>query len=365
MRVLLTGATGNIGSYVLEQLVTRGDTVRVLALPETVEQVPYQESVEVIIGNLDEGDALAEATAGMDVVYHLAARLPGSEPQDIFRVNVQGTENLLCASVHNGVHRFVFTSSVAVYSPRPLPFMWPITEDSPQSAHGSDALRNYGQSKIDAEDLILRFHREHELEYVILRPTAIYGPGIQYSEQLLQRTMRYPQLALSQGRLLGTMQWVHVKDLAEAVILAGTRAKSANEAFNVAGGEAVTMWDITAAVSDIMGSTSRMDARRLQARQRGNYSLRFDISKAQAVLGYTPQMKLQEGLEEMLAAMDERRPFAPWMARPLSRRFMPAARWGTKTGEDAPWRLQEDPWQDEPSAHFVRAPWGRRRRWRR
>jgi nucleoside-diphosphate-sugar epimerase len=304
MRVLLTGATGKIGPYVLEQLLTGGDTVRVFSLPETVKQVPYQESVEVIVGNLDQDDALAEATAGVDVVYHLAARLPGSEPQAIFHVNVQGTENLLRASVNNGVHRFVFTSSVAVYGPRPWPFMWPITEDSPQSAPGNDAFRSYGQSKIDAENLILRFHREHGLEYVILRPTAIYGPGIQSTEQLLQRILWHPRLALSQGRLLGPMQLVHVEDLAEAIILAGTRAKAANEAFNVAGDEASTMWDLTAIVWDILGDTAQMEIRRFQARHRGNYRLKFDISKAQAMLDYTPHVQLRDGLQEILDIID-------------------------------------------------------------
>jgi dTDP-L-rhamnose 4-epimerase len=217
--------------------------------------------------------------------------------------------------------------------------MWPITEESPQSAHGDDTLRNYGQSKIDAEDLVLRFHREHGLEYVILRPTTTYGPGIRYIEQLIRRILWFPRLAVSQGQRLGTMQWVHVRDLAEAIMLAGTQSKAANEAFNVAGGEAITMWDITATVWDLMGDNSRGQARRFQARHRSNYSLRFDIAKALAILGYTPQIKLREGLEDMLDAIDTWQSLTPRMARGSWRRRAPAAQRRTNTGADVSWRF--------------------------
>ena len=243
MRVLLTGATGLIGPHVLERLVARGDFVRVLTLPDTLEKVQDHDRVEVVVGSLGDRDLLAEAAEGVEVVYHIGA-LMNSECRDLVRVNLHGTDNLLEASLAREVKRVVFTSSMAVYSPSPLPSMWPIIEDSPLKAHGGDNLRNYGQSKIDGEKLIFRFHRNHKLEYVILRAPAVYGPEAAWVVQLLQQLMSNPWQVLSPGARSYHMQWVHVDDLAEGIVLAGTRLAAANNIFNIAGDEVFTQLDI-------------------------------------------------------------------------------------------------------------------------
>ena len=361
MKVCLTGATGFIGRYVLERLLARDDEVVVLALPETIEQLPHRDGVQVVAASLEDPDALAEATREAEVVYHLAALLPGSDPRDLFRVNVDGTENLLRATPE-GV-RFVFTSSVAVYRPAPWPFMWPITEDHPQAAYANEGLRSYGQSKIDAEQRILRAHDERGLEYVILRPTATYGPGAQYAERLLQHATRpwggwapgagwgmppwlQPGDLAEYGAEYGVLQSVHVRDLADAVVRAGTVSEAANEVINVAGGEVFTPQQVAAAVWQTLAPASTpylppyggdsagphgqgppgfhlgglagphrpgLASAYLQGiagshRQRlaGRYRRKFDISKAERVLGYTPQVSLREGLEEMVSEARER-----------------------------------------------------------
>lgn len=105
MRVLLTGATGFIGSHVLDRLVARGDQVRVLALPETVEQVRYCAGVSIVAGSLSDRDLLAGAARETEVVYHLGGLLPGSPPEETRIVNTQGTENLLYGCVRGRVRR--------------------------------------------------------------------------------------------------------------------------------------------------------------------------------------------------------------------------------------------------------------------
>jgi nucleoside-diphosphate-sugar epimerase len=306
MRVLLTGATGLIGSRVLKRLLARGETVNVLALPETLDLLPKDTRLKVIKGDLDETDALTRATKGVGIVYHVAGLIAGSTPQELVRVNVQGTENLLNASVKSRVRRFVYTSSVSVYSPAPYPYMWPITEDSPLKAHGSEALKNYGQSKIDAEALIQRTHREHDLEFVIIRPPTVYGPGAHFVHKMIKQIMTRPFMALSGNGQLGYMQWIHVDDLAEAIVLAGTVPKAANEVFNVAGGEIITAPTIAANILKTDRPDLGIDVSRYQTASPGNYGMRFDISKAQEKLGFTPQVKFRDGLTEMLAQTDER-----------------------------------------------------------
>jgi nucleoside-diphosphate-sugar epimerase len=183
---------------------------------------------------------VSEVAEEVEVVYHLGALL--SDPQKLVRVNVEGTENLVKASLAT-VKRFVFTSSMAVYSPAPVPSLWPLIEESPRQAHGGDALRYYGQSKIDGENLIRRAHQESGLEHVIIRAPAVYGPGATWLRGLLQGLMSKPWQASLPGADAYHMQWVHVDDLAEGIVLASLLSSS-KYVFNIAGDELVTPADV-------------------------------------------------------------------------------------------------------------------------
>ena len=303
MNVLVTGATGFIGACVLDQLVARGDTVRVLVRPETLaqptrlEHLTQRDGVEVVVGSLAEVDVLSRAAHGVGVVYHLAGRLPGVgvRPQDLIRVNVSGTENLLRASASEGVVRFVFISSVSVYGFG----VSQVREDAPLEAHGL-----YGRTKIDAENSITRYHRKHGLDYVILRPSPIYGPGAAYFEGLLSRILSYPWFARAYGGET-VLQWVHVRDLADAVVLAGTQSGAAGNVFNIAGNEAITRRDLSAMMQEIAGGSSWENFFPILPHARRRCPLNYDISKARILLGYTPQVALREGLAEMVAAINQ------------------------------------------------------------
>jgi nucleoside-diphosphate-sugar epimerase len=307
MDVLVTGATGFVGPHLLQRLLARGDVIRVLALPETVEQVRYRDRVEVVVGDLADEVVLAEAVRGAEVVYHLAERPLGSHEADLRVVNVGGTEKLLRACGQaGGVRRFVFTSSVMVYRPAPWPHLWPISENWPRQAHGDEAMWSYGQSKIDAEDVVLRAHQGQGFEYVILRPTLAYGPGAPTIEGMLRQVLGRPRLALTGGGALGAMQWVHVVDLADAVALSGSRPRAANEVFNVAGGEASGIGEVAATLWDIFDPAAPPHARRFSVPPRRGEGLKFDIGKAEVLLGFVPRVQLREGLEEVVATMDLR-----------------------------------------------------------
>jgi nucleoside-diphosphate-sugar epimerase len=179
VRVLLTGATGFVGSQVLEQLLDGGDEVRVLALPGTEESLRHRNRVEVFAGSLSDPAVLDQAMRGVEVVYHLAAiHLSAlraiADPKDLRVVNVEGTGRLLQACAASAVRRIVFTSSVAVYNAAPWPFMWPIHETHPLRTTGEDNLRSYAFSKVEAEDLIRRAHQEHGIESIVLRVPAVF-----------------------------------------------------------------------------------------------------------------------------------------------------------------------------------------------
>jgi nucleoside-diphosphate-sugar epimerase len=302
MRVLLTGATGFVGSHVLNRLVTRGDHVRVLALPETVEQVRHRDCVSIVAGTLADSAVLAKAARRVEVVYHLGGLRPGYPPQETMRVNVEGTEKLLHACVIGQVRRIVFTSSASVYDGSSWPLIRPITEDFPLRTNSSGIVGHYAQSKIAAESAIRRFQRQQGPEYVILRSPVIYGSGTRSDRQLLMQIINRP--ALARAAQFADIQWVHVKDMAEAIVLAGTRPKAANNIFNIAGSEALSLRDLSAMFWRSRGFGAWFDLLPHQICRDRNHRLRYDFSKAQKLLGYKPQVRLREGIEEIMAVMN-------------------------------------------------------------
>jgi nucleoside-diphosphate-sugar epimerase len=314
MRVLVTGATGLTGRHVLEQLLARGDSVRALVLPETIERMRYRDQVEVALGSLADEEVLKRATVDVEVVYHLAqlSPAPGNKVDDLIETNVNGTENLLRACADSGaVRRFVFQSSVQVYSPHPLPRMWPVKEDAVRRAHGVEHMKNYGQSKIEAEDIIVDFHSRFNLEYVILRPATIYGPGDRAVEQLLLQLVQNPRAAFSYDAQWGGMQWVYVGDLAQAILQAGTRPDAANHMFTIAGGELMTTRSVVAALRELMQPPQQRRARQFRASKGQHQLIRYDLTKAESLLGYVPQVTLKDGLEKVLTMMDHSKLFNP------------------------------------------------------
>jgi nucleoside-diphosphate-sugar epimerase len=309
MRVLLTGATGFVGRRVLGHLIERGDEIQVLALPDTIDQVTQRDRVRLVVGDVTDPASLVEATREVEVVYHLAAihfsaLVQVEAPADLIGVNVRGTENVLRAAVANLVRRIVFVSSVAVYQPAPWPFLWPINEDFALRAAGNDNLRNYAQSKIEAEDLVRRFHQERALEYAILRSSAVYGAKARWVEQNIRGLATNPWRALSHAGQTAVNQWVQVDDLAQAIISAGTGRIPANTKINIAGGELFSQRDLLAALAKAMGHSGWMGMTAPLVRNSGNYGLRYDLTRAQAILGYVPRGTIGDGLREILAAMD-------------------------------------------------------------
>ena len=170
-RVLVTGANGFTGSYLCRRLVQRGDHVRALVRPTVKLTALEGLDVELIRGDLADPSLPAGILQGIDVVYNVAAvyRKDGVPEQYFFRVNADGAERLLRAALQAGVRRFVHLSTVGVLGDvRTVP----ASEASPYNP--SDY---YQRSKAEGERRALAFFAERGLPGVVIRPTAIYGPG--------------------------------------------------------------------------------------------------------------------------------------------------------------------------------------------
>jgi dihydroflavonol-4-reductase len=172
--ILVTGATGFVGSAVVRHLVTAGHQVRALVRRgsdrRNLEGVP----VEIAVGDLAEPESLEPAVAGCTGVFHVAAdyRLWVPEPEDLYRTNVAGTTNLLGAAAAAGVARIVYTSSVATLGH--APDGGPADEATPSTI--DDMIGSYKRSKFMAEAEVRRLAEVDGLPVVIVNPSTPVGP---------------------------------------------------------------------------------------------------------------------------------------------------------------------------------------------
>jgi nucleoside-diphosphate-sugar epimerase len=320
MRVLVTGATGLVGSHVAERLLARGDAVRALVRRSTAATDLRERGVEVRLGDLGEGEGLEAAVDGVDAVVHSAGLIHMAAGNGNFwQVNVEGTRRLAAASAAARVHRFVHLSSVAVYGHTAVP----MAEDAPKRPAGP-----YGKSKWAAEEALWAAHAGQRLPAVALRPCAIYGGRDRHAWPILSRLAQMRVLPLPRGgrRLLDL---VYVSDVVDAVLAAVSRPEAVGRAYNITDGERHTYRDVVLAYERIAGRRPAIlpvppgafgMALRLGLRlQRGlrlstrvsdriaqagvlDLDVHYAIDAARRDLGYRPQVGLLAGLERTLAA---------------------------------------------------------------
>ena len=170
MRILLTGASGFLGSHIAEQLDQQGADVRALVRPTSDTRfLEGLEHVTLVPGAVEDESSLLAATEGVDGIIHAAGLVKARTPADFHRTNAQGTANLLDAARQNApdLERFVLVSSLAVMGPsedgRPLP-----------AGASPNPVTHYGRSKLAAEQAAQA--AAHALPITIIRPPMIYGP---------------------------------------------------------------------------------------------------------------------------------------------------------------------------------------------
>src|SRR5205807_817981 len=171
---LVTGATGFVGSAVARTLLKAGQSVRALARPKSDRRNLKGLSLEIVQGSLEDPASLAAAVEGCRYVFHVAAdyRLWVPDPAPMFRANVEGTRELMLATLATGVERIVYTSSVATLGIVPDGVA---DEDTPSRAE--DMIGPYKLSKFQAERVVRKLVAERALPAVIVNPSTPIGPG--------------------------------------------------------------------------------------------------------------------------------------------------------------------------------------------
>ena len=248
---LITGATGFIGGHLAQRLRAEGYRVRCLARGSSDTRQLETLDVEIVVGDLARPDLLAMAVTGCSYVFHCAAWVSDwGTADEIARVNVAGTRNLLEACADASVKRVIHFSTTDVYG---YPGGAPIDE-----AFVAARFRNwYAQTKLAAEAEVWGAARSHHLDAVILRPATVYGPRSTDVIGEIARALRRGQMLLiDHGRVLAGL--CYVDNLTDAALLALRHEAAPGQAFNVCDGLPVTWKQFT---DDLAGGLGCRQAR--------------------------------------------------------------------------------------------------------
>jgi dihydroflavonol-4-reductase len=317
VKVLVTGATGFVGSHLTEALAAAGHTVRALVRPGARADRLAAAGVETFVGELTKEADVVNATAGCERVYHLAAAFRNVKHCDqiYWDVNVGGTLNVLAAARAHQCERVIHCSTGGVHGHIEQP---PANET--YRFRPGDV---YQRTKLEAE-LAVTAAGHDGLPIAIVRPGGIYGEGDMRFLPLFRaiQQRRFAMVGSGEARL----HMVHVDDLVRGILLAGSRPEALGEAFLIAGAEAPTLNEIAAVVAEIVGARRpklhipvlpvyaaawlceaicvRLRVEPPLHRRRVGFFTHhreFDITKARERIGYEPRVGLAEGLRRTAA----------------------------------------------------------------
>ncbi len=248
MTTLVTGATGFVGAAVLRRLLARGETLRVLTREASDRRNIAGLEVEVAGGDLTDRASLTRAVRGCAALYHVAAdyRLWVPDPEAIYRVNVEGSRDLLLAAAEAGVSRMVYTSSVATLGLNRDGS--PADETTPVGL--GDMIGHYKRSKFLAEQEVRRLVAEEGLPVVIVNPSTPVGP-----RDVKPTPTGRMVLEAAAGRMPAFvdtgLNLVHVDDVAAGHLLAFELGRIGER--YVLGGSDMTLAEILAAITRLTG----------------------------------------------------------------------------------------------------------------
>jgi nucleoside-diphosphate-sugar epimerase len=320
---LITGATGFVGGHLAEAARARGLAVRTLARPGSDTALLDRIGAEVCRGDLGDAEAVRKAAAGVDLVFHCAAKVGDRGPVEEYRaVNVEALRTLLDAVRGGPLRRFIHMSSLGVYEAR--------------HHHGTDEseslpeqhIDGYTQTKVESDRLALQYQREQGVPVVVLRPGFVYGPRDRTVMPELLKKLAAGKVHYLGGdqRLLNT---IYVGNLVEAVFQAVEAPGAVGQVYNLTDGEAVTRQRFFEAVCGGLGlpTPHHRLSRRLaglvarilrwqgiRATRKGRtallppaqykfmlLNLDFSIDKARRELGYRPRYTFDQGMTETIA----------------------------------------------------------------
>jgi dihydroflavonol-4-reductase len=327
MSVLVTGGTGFVGAAVVRALIARGERPRCLVRRGSDRRNLEGLDVELVEGDLAQGESLEAALKGCTSLFHIAAdyRIWVRQPELMLRTNVAGTRQLMELALRHGVERIVYTSSVAVLGKAADGA--PADEETPVSL--DDMVGVYKRSKFLAEAEVRRLQREHGLPVVIVNPATPIGPG-----DVKPTPTGRMVVAAARGRIPAFVDTglnvVHVDDVAAGHLLAFERGKIGER--YVLGGENLGLAEILRQVAELRGR--RPPGLRLP--RRPLFPLAFAAENWARLSGGREPLLTLDGLrmaaKPMYFSDAKARETLGYRPRPVSRAFEDALGWFDQAG---------------------------------
>jgi len=327
--ILITGATGFIGSHLTEELVKRNEKVSVLVRDDNlgfIEDFPKEirKKIKIVKGDLLNKDSLIKSLKGVEKVFHLAAiSHPMNIPKHVYYdVNVEGTKNLLEACKKNKVEKIIHVSTMSVFG-----FSRdgkPLNENSPKLP-----VSDYGESKKIGEELAIDFCKKNKIKIVVARPPMVFGPRDMQFLKLFKliNTGFFPLLKRGRAKI----EFCYVKNLVNGILLADEYGKNF-EAYNFSDGKTYTIKEVFGEIAkaenkklfpisapvwavktsgaimqwifSLFGKKAPFNSGTAEWMSKDNV---MDISKAKKELGYETIIPLNESIKETIKWYKEKK----------------------------------------------------------
>jgi UDP-glucose 4-epimerase len=305
-RILITGGAGFIGSHLAEVLVEHDNFVKIydnfnsfyFNKEANIKRLKEAKNCTVIKGDILELDTLKQAIGDdIELVFHIAAQ-PGvrfsvKTPFKTNEINVTGTLNMLAAVQNSNVEKLINASSSSVYgSPQYLPI---------DEKHPTNPVSPYGASKLAAEKYCKAFYRVYGIDVCSLRFFTVYGPRQRpdmairiFTQKILKNE---PPTIYGDGNQ--TRDFTFVEDTVSGIIASAEAKDTAGEDFNLGKGERCSVNEL---ISLLIKTTGNAIEPIYTKEMRGDVSHTWaDITKAKKMLGYNPQISIEEGLQKFVA----------------------------------------------------------------
>ena len=302
-KILVTGGAGFIGSNLAQKLVEKKHQVTVfdnLATGRLVNLKKIRTKIHFVKGDIRNLSTLERNFRGIDYVFHLAA-LPGvflsvQKPVEVSSVNIAGALNVFLAARDNKVRRVIFISSSSVYGGA---YEINKEEQKPQP------LSPYAVSKITGEYYAANFYQLFGLETVSLRFFNVFGLHQNPESDYAAVIPLFIKLALQGKRpmIFGdgnqSRDFTYIDNVVSGMLLAMEAKKAVGEVFNIACGSSITVNQLVKTIGKILNK--KIVPIYKEPRPGDIYRSRADIAKAKAILGFTPKVNFEQGLEKTVA----------------------------------------------------------------
>lgn len=302
MNVLVTGATGFIGSHLIRRLVEEDAKINIISHNEELHR-------NLILKDLDaklkicKADLCDYTSIKMCVdkvvpekVFHLGAfvdlKRDFQTANECVQTNIQGTLNMLNALKDINCSSFIHLGTYEVYGFNPVPF---------REAQPVDPLSPYSISKVCSESFCRFANKIYDIPTVLLRLSNVYGPN-QKSERLIPYVIKCcfekKEIKLTDGNQ--TRDYLYVEDAIEAIIKSSHTKEATSEVINIGSGKEYKIKEVVQKILGLMGSSITPQYGGLKHRAYEPERWYCDITKAKKILGWEPHYSLDEGLEKMI-----------------------------------------------------------------